>query len=142
MSETIKNRIFRLGLYLIFLVLPTAAMIIPALLRIDESLMFINTDITTQSFVTLIAMGGAYVCYFFRFRFIITFPVVLFLVLSYNQGMKLFSSDEFDSYYLTIRYLHLSVLFIAGWLMGYGLARFRYFPLLLSVVVLTIGLIS
>ncbi len=142
MIETAKNRMFRLGLYLIFLVLPTAAMLIPALSALDDSLMFVNTDIKTQSFVTLIAMGGAYICYFLRFRFIITFPILLFLVFSYNQGMKLFSSDEFDSYYLTIRYLHLSVLFIAGWLIGYGLARFRYFPLLLSIVVLTIGFIA
>ena len=142
MSETATNRLYRLGLYLIFLILPTAAMLVPALLRIDEALVFISTDIKTQSTVTLIALAGAYVCYFLRFRFIITFPAILFLVFSYNQGMKLFSSDEFDSYYLTIRYLHLSVLFIAGWLIGYGLARFRYFPLLISVFVLTIGLVS
>ncbi len=142
MIEAAKNRVFRLTLYLIFLVLPTAVMIVPALLRIDEALMFINTDIYTQTLVTLLAMGGAYVCYFLRFRFIITFPLVLFLVYSYSQGMKFFSGNEFDSYFLTIRYLHLSVLFIAGWLIGYGLARFRYFPLLLSVLVLTIGLIS
>ena len=142
MSETATNRFFRLGLYLIFLVLPTAAMLVPALLRIDEALTFINTDIYTQSVVTFIALGGAYVCYFLRFRFIVTFPIVLFLVFSYNQGMKLFSSNEFDSYYLTIRYLHLSVLFVAGWLMGYGLARFRYFPLSISIFVLAIGLIS
>ncbi|HVD99171.1 MAG TPA: transglutaminase-like domain-containing protein [Cytophagaceae bacterium] len=142
MRETVKNRIFKLTLYLIFLVLPTAAMVIPALLRIDEALMFVNTDIYTQSLVTLSAMAAAYVCYFLRFRFIITFPIVLFLVYSYTQGLRFFSNNEFDSYFLTIRYLHLSVLFIAGWLMGYGLARFRYFPLLLSVLVLTTGLIS
>ena len=142
MIETAQNRMFRLGLYLLFLVLPTALMIIPALLKVDEALMFVNTDIYTQSIVTLVAMGGAYVCYFLRFRFIVTFPAVLFLVFSYNQGMKLFSSDEFDSFYLTIRYLHLSTLFIAGWLVGYGLARFRYFPLILSILVLSVGLIS
>jgi hypothetical protein len=142
MNETVKNRIFRLGLYLIFLVLPTAVMIVPTLLRIDEALMFINTDIYTQTLVTLTAMAGAYICYFFRFRFIVTFPLVLFLVYTYNQGMTFFSGNEFDSYFYTIRYLHLSILFIAGWLMGYGLARFRYFPLLLSALVLTIGLVS
>lgn len=141
MRETAQNKFFRLLLYLIFLVLPTAAMVVPALLSIDEALMFVNTDIYTQTVVTLTALGGAYVCYFLRFRFIITFPIVLFLVYSYAQGMKFISGNEFDSYFLTIRYLHLSVLFIAGWLMGYGLARFRYFPLLLSVLVLMIGIV-
>ena len=142
MIETAKNRIFRLALYLIFLVLPTAAMVVQALLRIDDALVFVNTDLYTQSLVTLAAIGGAYVCYFLRLRFIITFPIVLFFVFSYYQGAQFFSSNEFDSYYLTIRALHLSVLFVAGWLIGYALARFRYFPLLLSVLVLTIGLIS
>jgi hypothetical protein len=143
MRESASNRILKLGLYLVFLVLPTTALIVPMLKRINNALIFINPDdIYIQSIFTLIALGGAYVCYFLRFRFIITFPAVLFLVFSYNQGMKLFSGNEFDSYYLTIRYLHLSVLFIAGWLMGYGLARFRYFPLILSILALTIGLIS
>ncbi len=140
--ETAKNKIFRLALYLLFLVLPTIVMVIPALLRIDEALIFVNTDLYTQTIVTLTAILGAYVCYFLRFRFIVTFPIVLFLVYSYTQGMKFLSGNEFDSYFLTIRYLHLSVLFIIGWLVGYGLARFRYFPLLLSIAVLTLGLLG
>jgi hypothetical protein len=142
MTETVKNRIFRLGLYLIFLVLPTAIMVVPAILRIDEALKFINTDISVQSIVTLTAMTAAYICYFFRFRFIITFPIVLFLVYSYNQGAHFLSNNEFDSYRLTILNLHLSFLFIMGWLIGYGLSRFRYFPLILSILVLTAGLMS
>ncbi|HSZ24602.1 MAG TPA: transglutaminase-like domain-containing protein [Cytophagaceae bacterium] len=142
MKESIKNRILKLALHLIFLLLPTIAMLVPALLRIDEALLFLNTEIYTQSMIISTAVVGAYVCYFFRFRFIITFPIVLFLVYSYNQGMKFFSNNEFDSYFLTIRYIHLSALFIAGWLIGYGLARFRYFPLLLSILVLTIGLVN
>jgi len=142
MTETVKNRVLRLLLHLIFLIIPTACMVVPALQQIDTALLFVNTDLYTQSVVTLIAITGAYCCYFFRFRFIVTFPLVLVLVYTYSKGMKLLSGNEFDSYYLTVRYLHLSVLFVAGWLMGYGLARFRYFPLVLAALVLTTGLLA
>ncbi|HEY9046631.1 MAG TPA: transglutaminase-like domain-containing protein [Ohtaekwangia sp.] len=142
MTENVKNQVLRLILHLIFLILPTAAMVVPALLRIDAALVFVNTDIYTQSVVTLVAITAAYCCYLLRFRFIVTFPIVLLLVYSYSRGMRFFSSNEFDSYYLTVRYLHLSVLFITGWLIGYGLARFRYFPLALAALVLTTGLVD
>jgi len=140
MIESASNRIVKLGLYLVFLVIPTAIMLIPALLQIDNALLFVNTDIYAQSIVTIAALGISFSIYFLRFRFILTFPIVIFLLFSYHESVKFFSNNEFDSYYLTIRHLHLSTLFIAGWLIGYGLSNFRYFPLLLSLIVLSVGL--
>jgi transglutaminase-like putative cysteine protease len=52
-----------------------------------------------------------------------------------------FALGEFDSFFLSIDFLLFRVLFLSGWLCGWGFSRSKYFPAILSTLLLSAGAI-
>jgi transglutaminase-like putative cysteine protease len=50
-------------------------------------------------------------------------------------------TGEFSAFYASTEFFIFSFLFIAGWLIGWGFARLRYFPIILSAILLAIQII-
>ena len=83
--------------------------------------------------------GGIF--YNFRFRFISTIIPLILLLLIISKIISSTFTGEFSAFYAATDFFIFSFLFIAGWLIGWGFARLRYFPIILSCILLVIQII-
>lgn len=126
---------------LVFLVGPTLLIMYLFIPKVNEYLSVLNTDFAAQ---TLYFAGGtviAYILYLYRVRFIITFPLLLLLLYTGYKSIESYYPGEFDSFFAAVRFQLFAVLFTLGWLTGFGLARWRHFPIALAVTMISIHLI-
>ena len=139
---TVKRKRKDLFLGLILLVLPTLFVSYPLLNYISEhySLLFINT-----SFLLLLfggAMIVAFILHSTRLRFFIVFGALIVLLYFVYQSIVFFPFKEFDSYYIANRFRINATLFALGWFSGFGIARWRFFLVFYSLLVLAISTIA
>ena len=79
--------------------------------------------------------------YGYRFRFLTT-AVLLFFAFSFGYGLLgKWSIGEFDAFFVSVKFLIFCLLFSAGWIIGYGFSRSKYFVIIWSVMLLAIQLI-
>jgi transglutaminase-like putative cysteine protease len=79
--------------------------------------------------------------YAFRFRFLSSFIILILLFAGIGFAIDNFAVGEFDLFFLSIDFLLFRVLFISGWICGWGFSRSKYFPAILSVVLLSTGVV-
>jgi transglutaminase-like putative cysteine protease len=84
---------------------------------------------------------AAIVFHSFRFRFLPSFITLILLFAGISFFLDNFASGEFDSFFLLIDFLLFRALFIAGWICGWGFSRTKYFPAILSTLLLSAGII-
>lgn len=131
----------KLLLSLVFLVAPTILIMFLVIARATDffSILDRNTMLNTLYFGAGVA--AAYILYVYRVRFIITFPLLLLLLYTMYKSIEKYYPGEFDSFFASIRFMLFAIIFTMGWLVGFGLARFRSFPLLLCVLMIAIHVI-
>lgn len=101
----------------------------------------LNNQWLTQTLYFSIGLIAGCLFYNHRFRFISTFlPLLLFLYLVSIILNHVFTG-EFSAFYVSAQFFIFSFLLIIGIITGLGFARFRYFPILLSVLILIIQII-
>lgn len=139
---TVKRKRKNLFLGLVLLVLPTLLVSYPLLNYISEhySLLFINTSLLVMLFGT--AMIVAFILHSTRLRFFIVFGALLVLLYFVYQSIVFFPFEEFDSYYIANRFRINATLFAIGWFSGFGIARWRYFLVFYSLLVLAISAVA
>lgn len=142
MSNTSKPNLSKLLVYILFLVLPTVAVFYLALDNVTGTLSFLKRDVETEIKIIGVATVLAFAIHYFKIRAWITFIPLALLVYFTSKMVEQYYPGEFDSYYITIQYQHYAGIFVFSWLMGYCLARFRYFPHVLAVICLVGGLIA
>ena len=142
MSNTSKPNLSKLLVYILFLVLPTVAVFYLALDNVTGTFSFLKRDVETEIKIIGVATVLAFAIHYFKIRAWITFIPVALLVYFTSKMVEQYYPGEFDSYYITIQYQHYAGIFVFSWLMGYCLARFRYFPHVLAVICLVGGLIA
>lgn len=74
--------------------------------------------------------------YSLRFRFIPTFVILVFGLYTIYKGLDQFAIGEFDGFFIPIQFLTFSVLFTAGWLVGWGYIRLRYWSVVIATILL------
>lgn len=138
----VKRKSNNLLLGLILLVLPTLVVTYPLLEYVSEhySLLFLDTTLLTVIFGG--AMVVAYNLHSTRLRFIVVFAVLLGSLYLVYKSIVFFPFEEFDSYYIANRFRINATLFVAGWFSGFGIARWRYFLVFYSLIVLAISAIA
>jgi transglutaminase-like putative cysteine protease len=77
----------------------------------------------------------------FRFRFLPSFISLILLFAAISFFLDNFASGEFDSFFLQIDFLLFRTLFVIGWVCGWGFSRSKYFPAILSTLLLSTGII-
>ena len=140
-TDQYKVPFVRLLFNLVFLVAPTILIIYLFIPKVNDYLSLFNRDFFVQS---LYFAGGtviAYILYLYRVRFIITFPLLLFLLYTGYKSIENYYPGEFDSFFASIRFRLFSVVFTLGWLTGFGLARWRHFPIALSVAMMSFHIV-
>ncbi len=68
----------------------------------------------------------------FRFRFLIPFVALLFFLYVTYKGIDSMATGEFDAFFLLVQYKTFCILFVAGWLIGWGFIRLRYWAVLMA----------
>ncbi|MEP5612043.1 MAG: transglutaminase-like domain-containing protein [Cyclobacteriaceae bacterium] len=139
---TIKKKRNNLLVGLVLLVLPTLVVSYPLLNFVSDhySLLFINTSTMVGLFGS--AMIFAYILHSTRLRFFIVFGGLLVFLYFVYQGIVFFPFDEFDSYYIANRFRINATLFVVGWFSGFGIARWRYFLVFFSLIVLAVSAVA
>ncbi len=96
-----------------------------------------QTNMTLE--LTLFVAAGmvaSALIYSFRFRFIPVFAAVLFLLYLVYKGLDNMGGGEFDAFFISVQFRTFSILFITGWLLGWGFVRLRYWSVFISAVLL------
>ena len=81
-------------------------------------------------------MAGSALFHGFRFRALIPFAGLLLLLFLGYRGIDLLATGEFDQPVLEANYKVLSVLFVLGWIVGWGFVRLRYWAIGMSAALL------
>jgi len=121
---------------LIFLIVPTILVSYFILFSANQYFTILQNQSVQQTIYFAAGMGIAAVFYSFRFRFPLTFAALFVGLYVIYKGLDQYATGEFDSVFISVQFWVFSVLFLAGWLVGWGFVRLRYFSVLLAVTFL------
>ena len=141
MNNSIKPNLPKLLVYLLFLVMPTIAIFYLALDNVTGTLSFLKRDVRNEAIIIASGITLAYIIHYFRVRAWISFGLIFVLVYLASNAVEHYYPGEFDSYYISIQFQHYAGIFVLSWIVGYCLARYRYFPHILAGVCLIAGII-
>ena len=79
--------------------------------------------------------------YSFRFRFITTMLPLLLLFFILSKIVSNIFTGEFTAFYAITKFYIFSFLFLTGWIAGWAFARLRWFPVILSVLLMIIQIL-
>ncbi len=126
---------------LILLILPSIAIGAYVLWYVNQYYTILNNEWFKQSMFLAAGLITGCIFYNFRYRFITTFLPLLLLLFITGKIINNIFTGEFSAFYAATNFYIFSFLFVAGWLIGWGFARLRYFPVILSCVLLLIQII-
>lgn len=141
MIDTTKPSFAKLLVHILFLMLPTLAILFLAIDNITGTLSFLQRDVYTEITVMAAAMLASFAIHYFRVRAWVTFIPLAIGVFLISKTIDKYAVGEFDSFYLSIKFQHLSSLFVVSWLVGYCLAKFRYFPHILAAICMSVAVV-
>ncbi|MGN6568511.1 MAG: hypothetical protein ACTHJ0_11190, partial [Flavipsychrobacter sp.] len=117
---------------LIFLLLPTALVSYFLLQNLNEYFTILRNQALQETIYLAIGMGVAAVFYSFRFRFWPSFILLVIGLYTIYKGLDKLAVGEFDAFFISVQFLVFAILFTAGWLIGFGFVRFRYWSVFIS----------
>ncbi len=139
--EVAQKRTFPLLLlHLLFLVLPTVALMYVFIGFFNESRSLITAGSFWQKASFGLGMTASYILYYYRARFLITYPILLIVLWIIYEGLKLIPG-EFDMFFVVVRYKLFAVTLAFAVLIGFLLARWKRFPIVFAVVLLAITIV-
>ena len=135
---------------LIFLILPTALVAYFLLWNANQyfgiigdphsGLFFFFPPIANMTLqLTLFATAGmtaSAIFYSFRFRFLPTFIILTSGLCLVYKMLDNLSTGEFDAFFISVQFLVFTILFISGWITGWGFIRLRYWSVFIAVSLL------
>ena len=121
---------------LLFLIAPTAMVGYFLLLNANNYFSILQNQAFGQVMYLFTGMAISVVFYAFRFRFSATFAVLVFAFVAIYKGLDATAIGEFDTFFLSIRFLIFSSLFSIGWLLGAAFARWRYAHYIIAATIL------
>lgn len=111
---------------LLFLVMPTALVGYFLLWNANNYFSILQNQAPVQAVYWLSGMALSCIFYTFRFRFLTTFAILVLAFFGIYKGLDSTAIGEFDTFFLSVRFLIFSLLFSAGWITGAAFARWRY----------------
>ena len=126
---------------LIFLILPTAGIGFFLLQKANAAYIPLSNQALEQTVFFLAGMAGAAVLYTLRIRFLPTFAALIVACWLFYKGIDQVAFGEFDLPRLQMNFRIKAILFVLGWLIGWGFVRLRYWSVIVSFLVLA-GCIS
>ena len=131
----------KIAAQLLLLILPACVLGAYMLWHINQYYSVLNNQWIKHSIYLATGLLTGSIFYNFRFRFISTFIPLLLLLVIISRIIRMTFTGEFTAFYASTVFFIFSFLFIAGWLIGWGFARLRYFPIILSAILLAIQIV-
>jgi transglutaminase-like putative cysteine protease len=126
---------------LLLLALPTIALALYLLWRVNENYAVLQNRFTEQGVFFATGIITSILFYGYRFRFLTTAALLGVIYWGVYTGLGQISYGEFDAFFISVRFLSFAVLFSIGWIAGYGFSRSRYFTIFWSVFLLAVQII-
>jgi transglutaminase-like putative cysteine protease len=120
----------------IFLLFPTLLVFYFLLWNANQYYTILNNQTWQQTLYVAIGMGASALVYSFRLRFLPTFLILAVTLYLIYKGIDATSVGEFDTFFLSIRFLVFAITFLAGWIVGWGFVRLRFFSIFMASVFL------
>jgi transglutaminase-like putative cysteine protease len=121
---------------LLFLILPTALVAYFLLYNLNEYFSFLQNSGLRWTLIFTAGMVGSALFHGFRFRALLPFIGIIILLRLGYAGIGAMATGEFDQPVLEASYKIFSVLFVAGWIVGFGFVRLRYWAIGMSAALL------
>lgn len=126
---------------LLFLIVPTACVGYFLLWNANNYFSILQNAANEQTIYLLAGMSIALIFYSFRFRFVSTFAILLAVFFLIYRGLDATAIGEFDTFFLSVRFLIFSTLFSFAWLLGAAFARWRYAHYLIAASMLVASIL-
>ncbi len=121
---------------LLFLILPTALVAYFLLYNLNEYFSFLQNSGLRWTLIFTAGMAGSAVFHGFRFRALLPFIGLIALLRLGYAGLDTLALGEFDQPKIEASYKVFSVLFVLGWVVGWGFVRLRYWAIGMSAALL------
>ena len=99
-----------------------------------------NQWLTESTFLAAGLIAGN-IFYNYRFRFITTLLPLLLLLFILSKIVSNTFTGEFTAFYAITKFYIFSFLFLLGWVSGWAFARLRWFPVVLSALLMVIQIL-
>lgn len=121
---------------LLFLILPTAFVVWFLLDNVNEYFSFLQNSGLKWTIIFTAGMLGSAIFHGFRFRALLPFIGLIALLRLGYAGLDVMALGEFDQPKIEANYKVFSVLFVLGWIVGWGFVRLRYWSIGMSAALL------
>lgn len=125
---------------LVFLLLPTLAVVMFLLWNATQYLSLLQEQWVRQSLYFGLGMGLSFFLYQFRFRFLPTVLALVLTLFSISKVLDNYTFSEFDGFFIARQFELFSILFCLGWLCGWAYERVSYSAILISGMLLLVGI--
>jgi hypothetical protein len=132
-----KKIIARLSL----LIIPAIAIGVYLLWHLNEYYGVLESQWITESIFLATGLIAGCLFYSFRFRFITTTLPLLLILFIISKIVSNIYTGEFTAFYAITKFYIFSFLFLTGCLAGWAFARLRWFPVVLSSVLMLVQII-
>lgn len=122
---------------IIFLLVPTLLVCYFLLWNANQYYTILNNQTWQQTLYMAMGMGGAAILYGFRFRFLPSFLILAIVLYAVYKGIDATAVGEFDTFFLSIQFRVFSLTFLAGWIIGWGFVRLRFFSIFIAALFLS-----
>ncbi|MDR2027503.1 MAG: transglutaminase-like domain-containing protein [Prevotellaceae bacterium] len=127
---------------ILFLCIPTIFVIYVLIYTTSNHFpLFNHSQHLSQSIYFACGILSSVIFHSFRFRFLPSFITLALLFAGIEFFLDNFALGEFDLFFLSIDFLLFRILFLSGWICGWGFSRSKYFPAILSALLLSAGVI-
>jgi transglutaminase-like putative cysteine protease len=100
-----------------------------------STLTTIQTDIWWDVTVFTAGLAISFFLYSFNIRFSVSFLILAAVLFGIYKFIGTIDVGEFDTFYYSLSFFIYMIIFLTGWLIGFGFARFTYFPWFASAAV-------
>ena len=123
------------------LIIPAIAIGTYLLWHLNEYYGVLESQWTTEGIFLAAGLIAGCLFYSFRFRFITTTLPLLLLLFIISKIVNNIYTGEFTAFYAITKFYIFSFLFFVGWLAGWAFARLRWFPVVLSALLLLLQIV-
>jgi len=113
----------------ILLGLPTMALVGWFIYTGNNYYSILENNFISQTIYFSVGLMGAFIFYAYKFRFVTTTIVLALLLSSIYAGIKNIATGEFDAFFASVHFLIFSILFLIGWITGYGFSRSKIYTI-------------
>lgn len=138
MRVTNYHSLKKMLLQLVLLALPSFVFVSFFLKRVNTYYAILGNEWLPQTVYFAVGCTASIFLFRFRFRFISITAVIVALLYVIYQALQNISFGEFDSFLAAIQFYIFSILFLAGWLAGYGFSRSRPITIIWSALLLLV----